>query len=132
MSTHATRLRLEDLPSGRAIPVDVAETTVLLIRRGDEVRATSAWCTHARTFIGEQAVDEDGLLECPMHGAVFSIEDGSLQLGPTCDPLPVYAVTVGEDGALAIEIPDVAETPAATRSSSFGAWPVERTQSAAN
>ena len=122
MSTHGTGLRVEDLPIGRSTVVDVADTKVLLIRRGDGVCATSAWCTHARTMIGEQPVDEDGLLECPMHGAVFSIEDGSLQLGPACDPLPVYAVSIGERGEIAVDIPEVAEPPPATRPSSFGAW----------
>lgn len=118
----ATGLRLEDLRNGYSRVVDVEGVRLLLIRLGDEVRSTSAWCTHARTLLGEQPV-EDGLVECPLHGAVFDSFDGSLQLGPTCDALPVYPVSVGDDGAITVALPDGAsETPVAQRTSSFGTW----------
>jgi nitrite reductase/ring-hydroxylating ferredoxin subunit len=119
-----TGLRLDDLEPGQARVVDVGNTKLLLIRLADdEVRATSAWCTHARTMLGAQTVDEDGLIECPLHGAVFDTADGSLLMGPTCSALPVYPVTVAPDGVIAVEIPAAAPEPAAARrASSFGDW----------
>lgn len=118
-----TGLSLEDLERGQARVADADGVRILLIRLDDEVRATSAWCTHARTLLGDQAVDDDGLIECPLHGAVFSSEDGSLLMGPTCEALPVYPVTVGDGGAIAVDVPEAdAGAPAPRRAPSFGAW----------
>lgn len=118
-----TGLRRDELQDGYARLVEFDDAKVLLIRLGDEVRAVSAWCTHMRTLIGGQPVDEDGLVECPMHGAVFDSTDGSLQLGPACDPLPVFEVGIGADGAVGVHVvADPAVPSAARRPSSFGAW----------
>jgi 3-phenylpropionate/trans-cinnamate dioxygenase ferredoxin subunit len=103
----STGVRRDDLQPGSARLVDIDGAKVLLIRIADVIRATSAWCTHARTLLDEQSVDADGLLECPMHGAVFSSADGSLQVGPSCDPLPVYRVTLAEDETIVVHLPDV-------------------------
>lgn len=117
----STGVRRDDLEPGSGRLLDVNGAKVLLIRVGDEVRATSAWCTHARTLLDEQSVDEDGLLECPMHGAVFSSLDGSRQVGPSCDPLPVYRVTVAEDDTIIVHLPDVSDTNE-SRAPATGAW----------
>ncbi|MGP3968308.1 Rieske (2Fe-2S) protein [Streptomyces sp. 6N223] len=93
---------------------------MLLIRLGDEVRAVSAWCTHMHTLIGAQPVHEDGLVECPLHGAVFDSTDGSLQLGPTCDPLPVFEVTIDAEGEVTVHVDEPAAAPV-VRTSGFGA-----------
>lgn len=122
----STGLSLDDLADGYATPAEVDGARVLLIRLGDEVRAISALCTHQRTLIGAQQVAADGLVECPLHGAVFDTADGSLQLGPACDAVPVYRVEVGADGAIAVAVTAGAGGPAAPRDSSFGAWGARR------
>jgi nitrite reductase/ring-hydroxylating ferredoxin subunit len=117
-------LRVSDLLDGRTRLVEVDDVHLLLIRIRDEVRATSPWCTHARTLLGDQDVDEDGLIECPLHGAVFDTADGSLQLGPTCPALPVYPVTLGQDGRISVDLPQSAQGAInpPERRSSFGDW----------
>jgi nitrite reductase/ring-hydroxylating ferredoxin subunit len=126
MTPQRTGLSRDELRPGFATLVDVAGSKVLLIRIGEDVRAVSAWCTHMRTLMGEQPVAEDGLVECPLHGAVFDSADGSQQLGPTCDALPVYEVEIAADGAVSVAVtPDTAPDAGAvtaTRASSFGAW----------
>jgi 3-phenylpropionate/trans-cinnamate dioxygenase ferredoxin subunit len=111
---------LDELADGHSHVFDVDGVKVLLIRLGDEVRAASAWCTHARTVLGPFPVDEDGLIECPLHGAIFASDSGQLLDGPTCDPLPIYPVEVGGDGTVHVAVPD---PPArAGPAASFAGW----------
>lgn len=54
-------------------------------------KAFSSVCTHA----GCQCNDvSSGMINCPCHGASFSISDGSAVQGPTRTPLPTRTVTV--------------------------------------
>jgi nitrite reductase/ring-hydroxylating ferredoxin subunit len=117
-----TGLSRDDLTDGYATPAEIGGAKILLIRLGAEIRAVSAWCPHQRTLIGAQQIEPDGLLECPLHGAVFDTADGSLQLGPTCDAIPAYRVEVDRNGAIAVAVTAGAGGPAAPRTSSFGAW----------
>ena len=115
---------VEELAVGARV-MDLDGVRVLLMRVDGEVRATSAWCTHARTLLTPSSVDEEGFIECPMHAAIFSSTDGSLLDGPSCEPLPVYPVTVDDEGAITVEVPEREPEPgAAQRPSSFGAWTV--------
>jgi apoptosis-inducing factor 3 len=118
----STGLSREDLTDGFATPVELGDTKVLLIRLGEEVRAVSAWCTHMHTLIGEQPVAEDGLLECPLHGAIFDSADGSQQLGPACDALPVYEVEIDSAGAVTVTVTGKSPRTPARRAPSFWAW----------
>lgn len=122
MASQPTGLSRDDLKDGFATVVEVGGAKVLLIRLGEDVRAVSAWCSHMRTLLGEQPVAEDGLVECPLHGAVFDSVDGSLLLGPTCDALPVYEVEIDAQGAIAVALTADTRGAAASRTSTFGAW----------
>ncbi|WP_459548609.1 Rieske (2Fe-2S) protein [Nocardia sp. X0981] len=116
----------DELRDGYATVTEIDGAKVMLIRLGDEIRAVSAWCTHLRTLMGDQPVAEDGLVECPLHGAVFDSADGSLQLGPFCKSLPVYEVEVDSNGAIAITLHTDTENAPAPRTSSFGSWGAPR------
>ena len=70
---------LEDLIPGRAKIFDAGERQVLLVRDGDAVYATEPKCPHARSVLGPSRLVEDGLIECPMHGARFSPADRHAQ-----------------------------------------------------
>jgi nitrite reductase/ring-hydroxylating ferredoxin subunit len=110
---------LAELTPGRSHVFDVDGVRVLVLRLADdEVRAASAWCTHARTLLGPFPVDAEGLIECPLHGAIFSSQTGELLDGPTCAALPIYATDVATDGTVSIDVPEKA-TPARP---SFGGW----------
>jgi 3-phenylpropionate/trans-cinnamate dioxygenase ferredoxin subunit len=114
-----------DLAAGARV-VDLDGVRVLLMHVEGEVRATSAWCTHARTLLSAASVDDEGYIECPMHGAIFSSADGSLLDGPTCEPLPIFPVTVDDQGAITVDVPETEpESMIGQRPSSFGAWTVD-------
>jgi len=112
---------LDELTPGRSHVFDVDGTKVLVIRLGDEVRAASAWCTHARTMLGPFPVDDDGLIECPLHGAIFSSQTGELLDGPTCAPLPIYPVEVDPDGTVRVDVP-ARPAAGAPPQNSFAGW----------
>jgi nitrite reductase/ring-hydroxylating ferredoxin subunit len=56
-------------------------------------KAFSSVCTHAGCQCNEVA---SGMINCPCHGASFSITDGSALQGPTQTPLPAKKVTVAD------------------------------------
>jgi NADPH-dependent 2,4-dienoyl-CoA reductase/sulfur reductase-like enzyme/nitrite reductase/ring-hydroxylating ferredoxin subunit len=69
----------------------VAEDAVLLARRGDEVFAIGASCTHyggplARGLLVGETV------RCPLHHACFSVRTGEALHAPAFDPVPCYEV----------------------------------------
>ena len=62
-------------------------------------KAFSSVCTHAGCQCNEVA---SGMINCPCHGASFSISDGSALQGPTQTPLPARTVTVA-DGEIRLQ-----------------------------
>jgi Rieske Fe-S protein len=54
-------------------------------------KAFSATCTHLGCQVN---VVTNGLIQCPCHGSMYSIVDGSVKAGPAPAPLPTERVTV--------------------------------------
>jgi Rieske Fe-S protein len=59
-----------------------------------EFKAFSAICTHQGCLVNRVA---DGTIDCPCHGSMFSIKDGSVEGGLAQSPLPEMKVTVSGD-----------------------------------
>ncbi|MEI9963999.1 MAG: Rieske 2Fe-2S domain-containing protein [Caulobacteraceae bacterium] len=115
---------LADLAPGRPTLVKTPELRALLCRVDDEVYALSPFCTHARVVLAAETLTPDGLIECPMHGAMFSPRDGAVCVGPATVPLPTFETRI-VDGAVYVAPPD----PAAAQPSfgvpgqrPWGAW----------
>jgi len=87
---------LADLEEGRLKLVRAAHARVAIVRMGDTVRAVAAMCTHARIFLAPGTLTADGLIECPMHGAMFSPEDGAVRCAPATEPLAVHEVKLAD------------------------------------
>lgn len=81
--------RLDDLPEGEAVALDVllpdGEENLIVLRRGDQVRAWLNICPHAGRRLdwapGRFLLDK-GLLVCATHGASFRTDDGACVGGP--------------------------------------------------
>jgi len=95
--------RLDDLRPGCSKAFSVGGCNVLLIRVDDEVFAVQNRCTHAHSVLGPGRLNEDGLIECPMHGALFSPHDGVVKKGPAKKPITTYPVRL-EDGIVFIDM----------------------------
>lgn len=87
---------VDEIADGRVGLFDAGERKVLLARIGERVYATEPRCPHARSVLGPGRLAEGDLIECPMHGALFSPVDGVPHKGPTCAGLETYPAEVCE------------------------------------
>jgi nitrite reductase/ring-hydroxylating ferredoxin subunit len=104
--------RLADLPDREASPlsyrgVDGREVAVIVVRRGDELRAYLDACPHQflpLTWRGRKVLSADGeRLRCSNHGAEFAVSDGRGLSGPgsACALTPV-PLRVAPDGTVLV------------------------------
>lgn len=71
---------------------------ICLAMVGGEVYAVDDRCTHAEYPLSDGELDEDCRLECPLHGAVFDVRDGTVLGPPAEDTLRTYRVKTEEGG----------------------------------
>lgn len=103
-----------ELEEGRLKLVRAAHARVAIVRTGEEVRAVGAMCTHARIFLAPGQLTADGLIECPMHGALFSPVDGAVRCAPATRPLPVHEVRLVDGDVWIDPGPEPEAAPEAT------------------
>ena len=72
-----------------------------VIRNGSQLFALSAYCTHRRCKL---AAEPDHTFFCKCHGSTFD-PAGHVTVGPAKRNLPVYQVSVDEQGRLLVQIP---------------------------
>jgi nitrite reductase/ring-hydroxylating ferredoxin subunit/uncharacterized membrane protein len=83
------------LPEGSPAKAEVGDATILLYRSGDRVYAIGSRCSHAGGPLEEGKVDDAArCVQCPWHGSVFRLEDGSVVHGPASVPQAAYDVRV--------------------------------------
>ena len=89
-----------DVVEGQPRRVDVVGQAVVLVRRGGEVFAMSATCSHWKGPLEEGQVvmnGDEACLECPWHGSRFSLADGGVARGPATTPQLSYEVRTVDD-----------------------------------
>jgi 3-phenylpropionate/trans-cinnamate dioxygenase ferredoxin subunit len=94
ITMHERRLcRFDELISGKARRFDVGGHRIAVVRIDDDLYAIGDRCSHAEASLSEGDVwAADCTLECPKHGAAFSLTTGEPQSLPATQPVPVYAV----------------------------------------
>jgi 3-phenylpropionate/trans-cinnamate dioxygenase ferredoxin subunit len=63
---------------------------------GNDLYAIGDRCSHAEASLAEGEVFDDEV-ECPRHGASFSLNTGEALTLPATEPVPVYNVDVEDD-----------------------------------
>jgi Rieske Fe-S protein len=79
-----------DIPVGGGT-IFPADTVVVTQPTKGQFKGFSATCTHEGCTVGTVS---NGTINCPCHGSMFSITDGSVQGGPAPSPLPEVPITV--------------------------------------
>jgi NADPH-dependent 2,4-dienoyl-CoA reductase/sulfur reductase-like enzyme/nitrite reductase/ring-hydroxylating ferredoxin subunit len=87
----AQGLALAQLSDGAMLLGHVGEQPVLLARRGREVFAIDAICTHYGAPLAEGLLVED-TVRCPWHHACFSLRTGDALRPPALNPLAIWRV----------------------------------------
>jgi nitrite reductase/ring-hydroxylating ferredoxin subunit/uncharacterized membrane protein len=95
-SDYVTVLKIDQLPDNKPIRVDAQGQPVCLIRRGEDVYAIGAVCSHYGGPLEEGKLI-DSTIQCPWHYSRFSIKDGRVEAGPTTSPVPAYDVRIRND-----------------------------------
>lgn len=94
--------KLNELPAGKTLCVDVQGKEVLLCHTSEGVFAVDNLCSHADARLCEGKLKGQRIL-CPMHGAAFDVRDGSVLTRPAVRPIASHAVRVeGEQVLVAV------------------------------
>ena len=82
-----------DLKEGEPLLGRVGDDAVVLIRRGKDVHAVGATCTHYSGPLAEGLVVAD-TIRCPWHHACFDLKTGAALGAPALNPIACYDVHV--------------------------------------
>ena len=83
----------------------IAGREIVLCEVGGEIYALDGTCTHEDLPLDGGEV-EDGILECPWHGARYDVCSGRVCALPATRPLCTYPVRVDADGSVFVTLPD--------------------------
>lgn len=90
---------IDDLADGDLAQVEIDGRMIAYTRIGDAWFAVDDTCSHAKVSLAEGIIDEDDLtLECPKHGALFSLETGEALTLPATKPIARHTTSVRETG----------------------------------
>lgn len=88
--------KLEDLPAGGKLVVEVNGTSIVLVNTNDRIFAVRNLCSHAYEALDCGRV-RNGWISCPVHGARFDLETGDPINPPATMPIDTYEVRIEGD-----------------------------------
>ena len=89
---------ISTIPDGTMLLGHARGEPVLLVRRGDELFAIGAVCTHYGAPL-DQGLLVDDTVRCPWHHACFSLRTGAALRAPALDPVSLWRVEEARDPA---------------------------------
>lgn len=106
---------IEDVPPRQPTKRMVGDVPVVVLRTGESVDVLADTCTHAGAPLHDGTLlDGEGPLciQCPWHGSVFRVGDGSVVHGPATVPQPGFDAQV-VNGHLQVKVQTVPGDPVA-------------------
>jgi 3-phenylpropionate/trans-cinnamate dioxygenase ferredoxin subunit len=99
--------RIEEVPHGTGLMVEVAGHRIAIFRIGDDVYGIGDRCSHAEASLAEGELF-DNMVECPRHGSEFDVTTGNPHTLPATQPVPAYEI-IREGSDLYVEVEPVEE-----------------------
>ena len=96
--------RLDDVPAGTMLMVQVNGTDVLLVNLNGTIRATQGVCSHEYFELDKGFLTGDSLT-CALHLSRFDLDTGEALDPPAELPLAVYPARV-DAGVIVLELPE--------------------------
>ncbi|MGI9605797.1 MAG: non-heme iron oxygenase ferredoxin subunit [Acidimicrobiales bacterium] len=88
---------LDGLTDGNIAYAEVDGRPIAYAHIGENWFAVDDTCTHAKVSLSDGIVDEDDCtIECPKHGALFSLETGEALTLPAIRPVARHQVEIRE------------------------------------
>lgn len=104
-SSYTKAAKAAEVAPGSVIRVEVAGRAIAIYNLDGVFYATDDICTHAYASLAEGFLEGE-IIECPLHGATFSIRTGEALSAPATEPLATYPVRVdGDDILVAVPPP---------------------------
>ena len=98
-------IELDELADGGKLVGYAGDEQVLLVRRGTELFAVGAHCTHYHAALVDGLLVDD-TVRCPWHHACFSLRTGEALRAPALSPLPCFSVEQTEGKIFVREKPE--------------------------
>jgi len=92
----AKGISIKNMPDGHMLLGQVDKDGVLLARRGDEIFAIDATCSHYGGPLAQGLMVED-TVRCPWHHACFSLRTGEALRAPALNPVACWSVERRDD-----------------------------------
>src|SRR5215470_2190620 len=114
-------ISIDDLADGQKVLGHVGQEAVLLARRGTEIFAIGATCTHYGGPLAEGLLIDD-TVRCPWHHACFSLRTGEALHAPALSPVARWQVELRDGRIFVSNKQEVKEQPK-TRAAPSGSLP---------
>src|SRR6185295_9284473 len=95
----AKGLNAVDIPEGVPLVGHARGEAVILVRKGSDIHALGATCTHYSGPLDEGVIVGD-TVRCPWHHACFDVRTGEAVGAPALEPVPCYEVVRNGDKVL--------------------------------
>ncbi|HZU05793.1 MAG TPA: bifunctional 3-phenylpropionate/cinnamic acid dioxygenase ferredoxin subunit [Chloroflexota bacterium] len=82
-----------DIPPGTGRLVVIGDRRIAVFNCAGQFYAIDDTCTHAEASLSEGFL-ENGVIECPLHGARFDVRTGAVLSLPAVRPVATYEVRV--------------------------------------
>src|SRR5262245_55254763 len=89
----ASGVPLSGIEDGKMLVGHANGEPVLIARRGEQLFAVGAACTHYSGPLGE-GILVDGTVRCPWHHACFDLRSGEPLRAPALNPIPCYELEI--------------------------------------
>ena len=98
---------VEELPPGSVKIVHVGEISVGVYNLDGQFYAIEDRCSHDDGPLCEGDWEPDAcVVVCPRHGSRFDLESGIPMTLPAFAAVPIYPVSVRDDGMVVVEVPE--------------------------